>query len=280
MRVATAEVMNRLDRKAIEDFGIPGLVLMENAARGTIRAMFHHFPDLLSKRIGIFAGRGNNGGDAFAVARYLLNRGVTCQVYLLAEKKELEGDAALNLEIFQKMGGQFLEILTVEDLEAQSKKIGRNDILVDGILGTGLRGPVKDLFLKVIEFINSLSLPVVAIDIPSGLDSDSGQVLGTCIHASLTVTFGLAKRGLLIYPGVQYCGKLMIVDISLPRPLIEAELIQDFLIEGVDFLPLLGQETRMLIRVNLVIFWFYQGLLEKRGRLPWYVRRRCGLELD
>jgi hydroxyethylthiazole kinase-like uncharacterized protein yjeF len=239
MKVATAEIMRKLDRKASEEFGISGLVLMENAARGTVSAMFRHFPDLLTKRVGILAGRGNNGGDAFVVARYLLNRGLVCQVYLLTAKEEVKGDAAANLEILKRMGADIIEILNPEAWEAQRAKIAEKEILVDGILGTGLKGPVKGFFRKIIDFVNSLGLPVVSIDIPSGLDADSGQVLGTCIQACMTVTFGLAKRGLLVQPGAQYCGRLVIVDISLPKPSIEAETIKDFLIEGSEFLPFL-----------------------------------------
>jgi len=239
MRVATAAIMKKLDRRASEDYGIPGLVLMENAARGAVSAMFRHFPDLPAKRIGLFAGRGNNGGDALAVARYLLNRGVAGRLYLLAPKEEIRGDAAVNLEILNRMGAEIIEILNMEALDARRGEIAGNDLLVDGILGTGLYGPVKGFFHEIIEFINALGRPVVSLDIPSGLDADNGQVLGTCIQASLTVTFGLVKRGLLVYPGAKYCGKLVVVDISLPSSAIEAETIKDSLIEGVDFLPLL-----------------------------------------
>jgi len=239
MKLATAEIMRRLDQRAIEEFGIPGLVLMENAARSTVSAMFRLFPDLLTKRVGIFAGRGNNGGDAFAVARYLLNRGVFCQVYLLTAQEEVQGDAATNLKILTRMGGEIFSVLNVEELEARQAQVAKNDLLIDGILGTGLKGPVKGLYREVIEFINSLHLPVVAIDIPSGLDADKGQVLGTCIRASLTVTFGLAKRGLLVQPGLQFVGKLVIADISIPSSAIEAERIKDNLIEGSEFSHLL-----------------------------------------
>jgi len=239
MKLATTEMMRKLDQKAIEEFGIPGLVLMENAARSTVSAIFRHFSDLLTKRVGIFAGRGNNGGDAFAVARYLINRGVFCQVYLLTAQEEVRGDAATNLKILTRMGGEIFPIRNAEELEARQAQVARNDLLIDGILGTGLKGPVKGLYRKVIEFINSLNLPVVAIDIPSGLDADNGQILGTSIRASLTVTLGLAKRGLLVQPGLQFTGKLVIADISIPSAAVEAERIKDNLIEGSEFSHLL-----------------------------------------
>jgi hydroxyethylthiazole kinase-like uncharacterized protein yjeF len=244
MKVATADVMRRLDRKAVEEFGIPGQVLMESAARGTVGAVFRHYPELVRKRVGILAGRGNNGGDALAVSRYLLNRGVSCQVYLFAAREEIKGDAAANLEILGRMGAEVFEILNLEEWHAQRDRVAASDLLVDGIFGTGLRGEVKDFFQEIIQSINSLNRPVVAIDIPSGLDSDSGQVLGACIRASLTVTFGLPKRGLLLVPGSDYCGKIVLVDISLPRPSVEAEGIRDHLIEGADFLPFLPSRDR------------------------------------
>lgn len=240
MKIATAEIMRNLDRRAIEEYGLPGLVLMENAARGTVQAMVRVFPNLPAKRVGIFAGRGNNGGDALAVARYLINRGVTCQVYLLATRDQVKGDAATNLRIFEKMHGNVLEVPGSAEFRRSQAEMAQNDLLVDGILGTGLNSPVQGFFHEVIGYINSLRRPVIAIDIPSGLDADSGQALGICIRASLTVTFGLVKRGLVVHPGVQYCGKLVLVDISLPRAAIEEARIQDHLIEGDDWAKFLA----------------------------------------
>jgi len=235
MKVATAEVMRRLDQKAIQEFGIPGLVLMENAARSTVSAMFRHFPGLLTQRVGIFAGRGNNGGDALAIARHLLNRGVACQVYLLTPAEEMRGDAATNLQILARMTAEIFPIANAEEWEACQARATQNELFVDGIFGTGLKGPVRGIHQKVIESINALHRPVVAIDIPSGLDADRGQILGTCIRAVLTVTFGLAKRGLLLQPGKQVAGKLLVADISIPSAAMEAEEIKDHLLAGDDF---------------------------------------------
>ena len=115
MEIATADVMRRLEQKTIQEFNIPGMVLMENAARSTASVMFRYFHDLLTKRVGIFAGRGNNGGDALAVARHLLNRGVLCQVYLLTAEEKVQGDAATNLKILTRMGGEIFSVLNVEE---------------------------------------------------------------------------------------------------------------------------------------------------------------------
>jgi len=239
MKVATAELMRKLDQRAISEFGIPGMVLMENAARGIINTLFRSFPDLLTSRVGVLAGRGNNGGDGLAVARYLANRGISCRVFLFAAHEEIKGDAGANLGILKRMGVAVQEVLNLEEWEGQKALVGSSDLLLDGIFGTGLKGPVEGFFREIIESVNSLNKPVVAIDIPSGLDADSGQVLGACIQARITVTFGLAKRGLLIQPGAQAAGRVVIVDISLPAPAVEGERIQDYLIEGADFPPYL-----------------------------------------
>ena len=239
MQVVTAGIMKRLDRKAIEEFGLPGLVLMENAARGAVGAIFRSFPDLLQRKVAVLAGGGNNGGDGLAVARYLINRGVACRVYLLAPRKRIKGDAAANLEILTRYGGEVVEILNATELEARRREIAEHDLIVDGIFGTGLNAAVTGVLAEIIGWINSLGKPVVAIDIPSGLDADSGEALGSCIEASLTVTFGLLKRGLLIQQGPRLCGRVVLIDISLPSEAIRGEGIQDHLIEGADFLPLL-----------------------------------------
>ena len=239
MKVATAEVMRKLDQRAISEFGIPGMVLMENAARGIVSTLFRSFPDLPTSRVGILAGRGNNGGDGLAAARYLTNRGIPCRIFLFAAQEEVKGDAGANLEILKRMGVAVQEVLNLEEWEGQKALVGSADLLLDGIFGTGLKGPVEGFFREIIESVNSLKKPVVAIDLPSGLDADSGQVLGACIQARITVTFGLAKRGLLVQPGAQAAGKVVVVDISLPRPALEGERIQDHLLEGADFLPYL-----------------------------------------
>jgi NAD(P)H-hydrate epimerase len=236
--------MRKLDQKAISEFGIPGMVLMENAARGVVNALFRSFPDLLTSRVGILAGRGNNGGDGLAVARYLANRGVPCRIFLLTAQEELKGDAATNLEILKKMGVAIQEILNLREWEEQKALVDSADLLLDGIFGTGLKGNVEGFYREIIESVNSLKKPVVAIDIPSGLDADSGQVLGACIQAQITVTFGLAKRGLFVHPGAQAAGKVVIIDISIPSPAVEGERIQDHLLEGADFIPVLLPRRR------------------------------------
>jgi hydroxyethylthiazole kinase-like uncharacterized protein yjeF len=231
MKVATAEQMQELDRKAIETYRIPGVVLMENAGRGATEAISDAFPDLQKKRVAIVAGKGNNGGDGFVIARYLLNRGIPVKVYLLADSKVLRGDAETNFQIFQRMKGEVIPVPSSKDYQKVKKELEKFDLLIDAIFGTGLDAEVRGYYREVIDHLNTLQKPIVAIDIPSGLDADSGKPHGTAIRASLTVTFGLPKVGHLIPPGPDYVGKLKVIDIGLPAKLVEEEKIQTHLIE-------------------------------------------------
>ncbi len=230
MKVATASQMQNLDRRAINDFGIPGIVLMENAGRGTVDAIYRHFPDIGSKKVIIFAGRGNNGGDGFVIGRHLINRGIEVNVFLLTNKEKVSGDARINLELYQKMGSLY-ELKSEEDLFNFKNLISQGGLIVDAILGTGLKSEVSGLYREVIHYINSLPIPVVAVDIPSGIDANTGKVLGIAIRADLTVTFGLPKIGLVIHPGLSLVGNLEVVDISIPDYLVEQEDIKVELLE-------------------------------------------------
>jgi len=231
MKVANAEEMQELDRKAIETYRIPGMILMENAGKGAAEAISDAFPDLQKKKIAIIAGKGNNGGDGFVIARYLLNQGVSVRVYLLTDPKGLRGDAETNYNIFQRMKGEILSVASSKDYVKVKKDLEKFDILVDGIFGTGLDAEVRGYYREVIDHLNTLQKPVVAIDIPSGLDANTGKPLGTAIRAFLTITFGLPKVGHLIPPGLGYVGKVKVIDIGIPRRLLEEEKIPTYLLE-------------------------------------------------
>jgi NAD(P)H-hydrate epimerase len=231
MKVATAEQMQELDRKAIETYRIPGIVLMENAGRGAVEVISSTFPDLHKKKVAIIAGKGNNGGDGFVIARYLLNQGIAVRVYLLTDPKGLRGDAETNFNIFHRMKGEFISVPSSKDYIKVKRDMEKFDILVDGIFGTGLDAEVRGYYREVIDHLNTLQRPIVAIDIPSGLDADTGKPLGTAIRAFLTVTFGLPKIGHLIPPGINYVGKLKVIDIGIPKRLVEEEKIPTHLIE-------------------------------------------------
>jgi NAD(P)H-hydrate epimerase len=231
MKVATAEQMQELDRKAIETYRIPGIVLMENAGRGATEAIFKAFPDLQKMKIAIITGKGNNGGDGFVVARYLMNAGVHVKVYLLADPKVLRGEAETNSQIFQRMKGEVISVPSSKDYQKVKKELEKFDLLIDAIFGTGLDAEVRGYYREVIDHLNTLQKPIVAIDIPSGLDANTGKPLGTAIRASLTVTFGLPKIGHLIPPGPEYVGEVKVIDIGYPRRLEDEEKIQTHLLE-------------------------------------------------
>jgi NAD(P)H-hydrate epimerase len=231
MKVANAEEMQELDRKAIETYRIPGMILMENAGKGAAEVISNTFPDICKKKIGIIAGKGNNGGDGFVIARYLLNQGVSVKVYLLTDPKGLRGDAETNFNILQRMKGEVIPVPSSKDYVKIKKDLEKFDVLVDGIFGTGLDAEVRGYYREVIDHLNTLQRPIVAVDIPSGLDANTGKPLGTAIRASLTITFGLPKVGHLIPPGLDYVGKVKIIDIGIPKRLVEEEKIPTYLLE-------------------------------------------------
>jgi NAD(P)H-hydrate epimerase len=216
MRLVTAAEMQEMDRKTIESFGLPGRVLMENAGRGATRFLLKHFRSVPRKEIGVIAGRGNNGGDGFVIARYLCQKGLRVKVYLLSDAGAVKGDAAANLDLLAPMGIALIEIPDENKFAKVRAGMRHIDLWVDAILGTGLKSDVKGFFRNVIAFINSLEKPVFAVDIPSGLNSDTGQPCGTCIRANATATFAFAKTGHLMQPGATLTGRLNIVDIGIP----------------------------------------------------------------
>jgi len=231
MKVATAEQMQELDRKTIENYRIPGTVLMENAGRGATEVISSFFPDLQRRKVAIFAGKGNNGGDGFVMGRCLLNRRVPVKIFLLADPNALRGDAEVNFQAFKRMKGEITPVPSSLEFQKVKKDLERFDLVIDGIFGTGLDAEVRGYYREVINYLNGLQKPIVSIDIPSGLDANTGQPLGTAIRATLTITFGLPKVGHLISPGIDYVGQLNVIDIGIPRILIEDEKIHTHLLE-------------------------------------------------
>ncbi|MDP2682590.1 MAG: NAD(P)H-hydrate dehydratase, partial [Deltaproteobacteria bacterium] len=234
MKIVDAATMRRLDEIAIKKYGIPGLVLMENAGRGVVGIIERDFGGLTGgdkplpyegKNVSIFAGKGNNGGDGFVAARHLSNKGFKVVVYLLAKKSDVKGDAKVNMNIWGRMGGEIIEILSMRGIEKYRSNIRHSALIVDAIFGTGLSSPVKGIHQKVIGFINNLNKPVVSVDIPSGLDASNGKVLGSCVKATITATMAISKIGLLIYPGADYAGRVETVDIGMPAELLKDERI-------------------------------------------------------
>lgn len=220
MKVVTAAQMRKIDKDTIEGIGIPGIVLMETAGSEIVRAIERHYPT--AQRIGVFVGKGNNGGDGLVIARQLAHAGREVQIFLVSPAESFTGEAHTNLDIAKSLGLQIEEILT----DSTSIHAIRCELLVDTIFGTGLRGAVQEPISNIINAINNLSIPILAVDLPSGLDADTGDPLGTCVQADRTVTIGLPKRGLLVHPGAEFAGKLEVIDIGFPQQVIDAQNIK------------------------------------------------------
>jgi len=216
MDLLTADEMREMDRQTIESFGLPARILMENAGRGATRVLMSYFPDLRHYCVGVAAGRGNNGGDGFVLARYLFQHHIDVKVYLLADSAKLQGHAAENFDLLAKLGVPVVELPDEESFSRHRSEMAHKQIWVDAILGTGLSSEVKGYFKAVIEFINSANRPVLSVDIPSGLHADTGQPCGICIAAKMTATFAFPKIGHIQLPGADYTGRLHVVDIGIP----------------------------------------------------------------
>jgi ADP-dependent NAD(P)H-hydrate dehydratase / NAD(P)H-hydrate epimerase len=215
MKLVTAASMRELDRRTIEDLGVPSLVLMENAGRSTYQILRREFPELAGLVV-VLAGRGNNGGDGLVVARYLANDGIPVVVYLLAARDQVQGDALVNLKILEKLDVEIEEILGEDRLNDVLHRMSRAELVVDALLGTGLNSPVRGLFAQAIDRVNRTRTPVLAVDIPSGLSADTGEPLGVAVEADVTVTYGFPKIGQILPPGRDLVGRLWQVDISIP----------------------------------------------------------------
>ena len=218
MKIVTAQQMRELDRKAIEERGIPSLTLMENAGRAAAGAAVRLTQGSDHRPIVIICGRGNNGGDGLVAARHLAQLGRRVQVFLAAARQELTGDPAANLHRLEEAG---IVVTEVSDLEPVVRACCGASLVLDALLGTGLSGKVRGLPGKLIEALNDCGARVLAVDVPSGLDADSGEPLGLAVRAAETVTMGLPKIGLFLYPGMDYAGRVTVADIGFPADLVE-----------------------------------------------------------
>lgn len=238
MKLLTAVEMRELDRRAMEEIGIPGAVLMESAGRGAAELLAERYADLFPGPVLILAGKGNNGGDGFVVARWLLNRGWQVQTIVLAAPAAIGGDAGLNLDILQRCGATVTAVTTDEQLSS-ALAAHSGVILVDALLGTGLANPVSGRYAVAIDWLGAQRAPLVAVDIPSGVDATTGAILGRAARADLTVTFAAAKVGHAVSPGFSCCGELKIVDIGIPATLSASTGDNHWLIEAAEAAPLL-----------------------------------------
>src|SRR5215510_14201807 len=221
MRVLTAAQMRDADRRTIEEIGLPSLVLMENAGRQTVAAMEAMYSDLAERQVAVLCGRGNNGGDGFVVARTLTQRGVGVSVFLIGRVADVRGDARTNLEILGRLGHTVVEIADSQAWELHFSEVTNCTLIVDAIFGTGLNAPVSGLIESVIADVNASGIPVVAIDLPSGLSADSHEPIGPSIEAGLTVTLAAPKLPLVLPPGETHAGDIVIADIGIPAEVLD-----------------------------------------------------------
>jgi NAD(P)H-hydrate epimerase len=215
MRISAAEI-RKMDESAIRDYSMPGLLLMENAGRGVSEIIFREYKPC---KVLIFAGKGNNGGDGLVVARHLANHGYSVQLALFEDPAGLKDDSLLNFSIISKMNIPWALMGTISEEEIFAY-CTKSELVVDAIFGVGIHSSVRGIFAKAICAINGSQRPVVSIDIPSGLDADTGQVHGVAVKATRTVTLALPKRGLFEGEGPRYAGKIEVADIGIPRELL------------------------------------------------------------
>jgi len=241
MRVLNASQMREADRRAIREIGIPSIVLMENAGHQVVAALEAHYPDLADRRVTVLSGRGNNGGDGFVVARILRQRGIDVSVFVTGSLDEVRGDARINLGILGHLGLPVIPVHDAQAWELHQSEVAHADIVVDAMFGTGLGSALSGLLETIVADVNAMDLPVVSVDLPSGMSADTQTLIGTCIDASITVTLAAPKLPLVLPPAELRVGKLVVADIGIPLDVIET-------IDGPRIELLTREEVRELVQ--------------------------------
>jgi len=221
MHVMKASEMQKVDRTTIHKLGIPGLILMENAGISVVEFFLTYYEIDAPCRILIVCGKGNNGGDGFVCARQLHRLGHHVTVMLLGTEKALKGDASLNCRAAKSTGIEILEIPELKTWRRKKSLLRDCDFIFDAIFGTGLTQPAGGIYKKVIEEMNGAERDIISVDIPSGLSSDTGNLIGPAVEASLTVTFGSLKYAHVFPPAEDYCGSVVLADIGFPAHVME-----------------------------------------------------------
>lgn len=245
IKVTTSAEIRELDKKATTEFNIPSLILMENAAVGVVDFISEISKEKDFNNILVFCGHGNNGGDGFAIARHLSNRGYNVFVVMIGDIEKISGDAQINFEIVKKISEteENLKLfINPKPLNKVNKIINEPiDVIIDALLGTGLNSPIREPYLSAINWMNEHKALKIAVDIPTGLSSDNGKILGAAFKADFTLTMGLPKIGLLINDGPRVSGILEVVDISYPNALSNSESVKKNLVEDIDIVERLPQ---------------------------------------
>lgn len=213
-----------MDRWAIETLGLPGLVLMENAGRQVADAVCDVLGAGRTGRVAVVAGAGNNGGDGLVAARHLILRGLGCAIFLIAPPEKVYGDARVNLQALWHLNADVC-VLAPAEIPALAVRLREFDVIVDALGGTGIRGAVEGAVAVAVEAVNAAGRPIVAVDIPTGLDCDSGRAHGAVVKAAVTVTFVATKKGFLAPEAAEYTGRVVVADIGVP-PEAAAEAVR------------------------------------------------------
>ena len=221
MKLVLAEEMRALDKAAEEELGIPGLLLMENAGRAVADAATALLKDCTGHKIVVLAGKGNNGGDGLGAARWLQNRGALVTVVLSCAREDLSGSAADELQFYLAGGGELQDKVAVEQLPMLQELLAAADLIIDALLGTGFTGELKGMVRDFCQLVNLVARPVLAVDIPTGVNANDGSAGRDAIKALATVTMALPKPGLFLYPGRQYVGRLTVADIGMPVAMLQ-----------------------------------------------------------
>ncbi len=221
MRILNAEQMREADRRTIEDIGIASLVLMENAGRQVVAAIEALYPDLGERRVAIVCGKGNNGGDGFVVARTLQQRGVDVSVFVIGKVTEIKGDARVNLEILGRIGQNVVEVADETAWELHGAEITGHDLIIDAMFGIGLSAPLTGFYETVVADLNEGGVPIVSIDMPSGMSADTSDLIGDAIDATVTVTLGAPKLPLVLPPAESKSGEVVVADIGIPADVFD-----------------------------------------------------------
>ncbi|MFH1577856.1 MAG: NAD(P)H-hydrate epimerase [Candidatus Omnitrophota bacterium] len=212
--ILTAQQAKEIDKKAKEDWGIEPLVLMENAGAGIAQAALGFVNKNKLSRIAILCGKGNNAGDGFVAARHLLASRQLVDIYTFVGQEQSKNEAQVNFDILKKATDQIFEIK--DEAGLKSLRLKDYGLVIDALLGIGLKGEVRGILKEVISLVNKAKIPVIAVDIPSGLDATTGEIHGIAIRALMTITFMAKKQGLLIGEGPEYCGNIIVKDLGLP----------------------------------------------------------------
>ena len=221
MKLVKADEMKTIDRRASQEYMIPSLLLMENAGLRVVESIRAILIEENRNRVVILAGKGNNGGDGLVVGRHLVNCGTAIEIFLLGDPDALTPDARVNYDILNKMGIPIQPLILDQHLANLMTSLLQADLVVDAIYGIGFRGRLDDFETRVADLLNSSRVPVLAVDIASGVEADTGKVHGSAVQADYTVTLALPKLGLIMAPGSEYTGRWSVADISIPRSLLE-----------------------------------------------------------